>query len=313
MPQYLSFWAQKNLLIITDTGRVAKGKCLSFSPLLINLTPPPAEGHNAFMDSSAEKAPLSPEETLSVGIYGLGRFGSFWASSLARHPRLTVKGCSRRPKEPPPGVELVSRQELLQQDVLILCVSISAMKEVLRTLGPELSPRTVVMDTCSVKVYPSRLMEQYLPRENPLIATHPMFGPDSARQGLKDLPLVFSPLRGPLEIHRRWENIFRELQLQVIPMTPDQHDREAAFTQGITHFIGRTLADLHLEPSEIGTAGYRQLFTIMQHTCNDPWQLFLDLQQYNPYTPDMRHRLHRSLQKILGSLGDSIDSDSLGT
>ncbi len=65
-------------------------------------------------------------------------------------------------------------------------------------------------------------------------------------------------------------------------MTPDEHDREAAFTQGVAHYIGRVLSDLGIQRSPIGTVGYNKLLEIVEQTCNDPWQLFLDLQRYNP-------------------------------
>lgn len=85
-------------------------------------------------------------------------------------------------------------------------------------------------------------------------------------------------------------------------MSAEEHDREAAFTQGITHFIGRVLKDMNLKPSPIATMGYRKLLEIVEQTCNDPWQLFLDLQQYNPYTKEMRNQLQTSFQRILSSL-----------
>ncbi len=85
-------------------------------------------------------------------------------------------------------------------------------------------------------------------------------------------------------------------------MTPRQHDREAAFTQGITHFVGRVLDDLNLEESSMATLGYRKLLEIREQTCNDPWQLFLDLQRLNPYTEEMRQSLGRSLMRILEQL-----------
>ena len=37
--------------------------------------------------------------------------------------------------------------------------------------------------------------------------------------------------------------------LVIQEMTTHEHDREAAYTQGITHFIGRTLNELNLHPS----------------------------------------------------------------
>jgi prephenate dehydrogenase len=129
-----------------------------------------------------------------------------------------------------------------------------------------------------------------------------MFGPDSARDGFDGLPIVLCPVRIKEERLSRWKSFFRELGLKVMIMTPQQHDREAAFTQGITHFVGRVLADLDLETSNMATLGYRKLLEIREQTCNDPWQLFLDLQRYNPYTEEMRQKLNRSLMRILEQL-----------
>ena len=42
--------------------------------------------------------------------------------------------------------------------------------------------------------------------------------------------------------------------------------------------------------------GYNKLLEIVEQTCNDPWQLFLDLQRYNPHTREMRARLEKSLR-----------------
>jgi prephenate dehydrogenase len=82
--------------------------------------------------------------------------------------------------------------------------------------------------------------------------------------------------------------------LKVLKITPEEHDKIGAYTQGVTHFIGRVLSRLNLEPHSMGTKGYHALLEIMQQTCNDPFQLFLDLQNYNPYTSVMRDELHRA-------------------
>lgn len=229
-----------------------------------------------------------------VGIYGLGRFGAYWASQLAR--KFEVTAWSRNLDRPcPPEVRRVDEDEILSVDVLILCVAISAMEEVLERIAPRLKGGTLVMDTCSVKVHPAQAMMRILPEDVDILATHPMFGPDSGKNGLKGLPLVFSPLRMRGDSASRWRDNFRSLGLQVIDMTPDEHDREAAYTQGITHFIGRVLGCLNLSPSEIATAGYRGLLDIVTQTCNDPWKLFLDLQSYNHYTVQMRDELHGAI------------------
>lgn len=241
-----------------------------------------------------------------IGVYGLGRFGTYWAEHMAR--RFDVAAFSRDLGRPhPPSVRRVDRDELLRSDVLVLCVAISAMEQVLAEIAPLLAPGTLVMDTCSVKVHPARAMLRLLPEHVKILATHPMFGPDSGRDGLRGLPLVFSPLRMDNELIDFWRGEFQSMGLDVVEMTPEEHDREAAYTQGITHFVGRVLGRLNLKPSPVATAGYRDLLDIVSQTCNDPWQLFVDLQRYNPYTAPMRGDLHRTIIGMLEKF-DSIEA-----
>jgi len=238
---------------------------------------------------------------MRIGVYGLGRFGYMWAGLLAR--RFDVRAHSRdSTREVPDGVRRVSAHELAEVDVLFLCVAISAMDEVCRWLGGSVGRGTLVMDTCSVKVYPSRVMDEHLPPGVDILATHPMFGPDSASNGVEGLPLVLCPVRvGDARI-AEWTGVFTDMGLCVHCMSPEEHDREAAFTQGITHFVGRILADMELRESRIATVGYESLLQIIEQTCNDSWQLFLDLQHHNPYTSQMREQLRRSIDKMLRKL-----------
>jgi prephenate dehydrogenase len=129
-----------------------------------------------------------------------------------------------------------------------------------------------------------------------------MFGPDSARGGVKGLPMILCPSRVAARELEKWRELFDGMGLAVSVMTPDEHDREAAFTQGVAHYIGRVLKDFGVGASPIATVGYRKLLEIVEQTCNDPWQLFLDLQRYNPHTREMRGRLERSLKSVMGAI-----------
>ena len=248
---------------------------------------------------------------MRIGVYGLGRFGSFWARVLARHAE--VLAWSRDPSHPaPPGVTLAGEAEVLAEPAVFFCVAISAFEEVLVRTAPRIPPGTLVMDTCSVKSHPAALMERLLPPSVSALATHPMFGPDSAAESLQGLPLVLCPVRiEPGELDR-WRRFFSSLGLSVVVMTPDEHDRQAAFTQGVTHYLGRVLKDLGVAPSAVATVGYRRLLEIVDQTCNDPWQLFLDLQRFNPHTREMRERLGRSLEAVMAAIDGESRTDGGG-
>ncbi len=239
---------------------------------------------------------------MEIGIYGTGRFGSFWAEQLARHGAsrgAVVRTYNRSERPVPAGCRQGSLEDLGGCDCVMLCVAISAVDDAIEALVPHLRPGTVVMDTCSVKVHPVQAMLARVPPSNSVIGTHPMFGPDSAVHGIAGLPFVYAPARAPQSVVGRWRGFFESLGLRVIDMTPDAHDREAAMTQGVTHFLGRVLADMELEASDIATVGYRKLLEVVEQTCNDPYQLYVDLQRHNPYTSRMRARLQESLTRMM--------------
>lgn len=241
---------------------------------------------------------------MKIGVYGLGRFGRFWAEILSHD--FTVYGYNRSQLETPvKNVISVVEEDLFTCDTVFLCVAISSLEKVLTEIVPFMRPGITIIDTCSVKVYPTVKMREILPDFVNILGTHPMFGPDSGKGGIQGLPIVFSPVRGDAHVFNGWKEYFFKKQLNVIELTPQEHDREAAFTQGITHFIGRVLKELNLKESRIGTRGYRALLNIVEQTCNDPIQLFADLQHYNAYTHEMRNDLNRSIEKTMKMLEDA--------
>lgn len=243
-------------------------------------------------------------QPMEIAVFGLGRFGAFWAELL--RPLGTVYGYNRSSRPLPPEVRPIALEDIGRVDAIFLCAAISAMTEVCAQIAPFIGPSTTVLDTCSVKVFPADAMARLLPEGVPIVPLHPMFGPDSAGDHEHGRPLVLCPdPRGSAAgaaAADAWAALFADLGLTVHRMTPDQHDLEAARTQGITHFIGRLLGDLGLQPSPIGTLGYRKIFEVMEQTCNDPWQLFLDLQKYNPHTRPVREDLDKSFRKLIDTL-----------
>ena len=243
---------------------------------------------------------------MKIGVYGLGRFGSFWASELSK-AGCEVIAYSRSQHEMPNGVTLVSEEEVLSAPYIFFAVTISAFEEVLKRVGSKVGKDSVVLDTCSVKTYPAKWMKTYLPEETYKIATHPMFGPDSGRNGLKGLPIVMCPISAIDERYNRIKELFLSMQLDILEMSEREHDEEAAYSQGVTHFVGRTLSQMGMSPTPIATQGYRSLMTIVEQTCNDPLQLFYDLQRYNPYAKEMRLSLQVAIEKVLNRLAKEED------
>lgn len=238
----------------------------------------------------------------TVSVYGYGRFGKLWADILAEDYR--VKVYSRRGLEAgdvPSGIEVCDEQDLFDCDALFFCVAISSFGEVLGRVRKYCQKDTVFFDTCSVKVYPAQWMREQLPEGSQIIATHPMFGPDSYNLQ-RDLVMVMCNISTSDPVFNEWALYFASKKLRIEIMTPETHDEQAAYSQGITHYMGRLFDDLQLQPTSMDTLGYRSLLEVTEQTCNDSWQLFLDLQKYNPYASQMRDDLKKSIEKIDSAL-----------
>lgn len=246
-------------------------------------------------------------ERHTVGIIGYGRFGQFFAELLKEtHSILVTDKTDIANKAQVNGHEVVSLEEICQRaNALFICVPINQIEAIVKALKPHLKPGTIVFDTCSVKVHPAEMMQNNLGMLEgiDLVATHPMFGPDSvAANGLEGLPIAIWPLLSQSQKYVRWRTYFEERGIRIVEITPDEHDRLAADTQGLTHYIGRILGEMHLQRTRIDTTGYDIMRSLTEQTNNDSWELFRDLQNYNPYTKDMRLKLETALDTVYGAL-----------
>ncbi|MEM9423603.1 MAG: prephenate dehydrogenase/arogenate dehydrogenase family protein, partial [Spirochaetota bacterium] len=198
-------------------------------------------------------------------------------------------------------------------DVLFFCVPISVLEQTLAALQESFARRQQhndrplwLMDTCSVKERPlawmNRAVQNLKPEQFRILGLHPMFGPDSAGDSPEGLRLVLCPQDLAEAEWQSWQEHFSHLGLHTVVMSAAEHDREAAKTQGLTHLLGRLLEALNIRQSPIATAGYQALCQLREQTCHDTWQLFLDLQKQNNYTPLMRGELQKALETVYNAL-----------
>jgi prephenate dehydratase/chorismate mutase/prephenate dehydratase len=130
-----------------------------------------------------------------------------------------------------------------------------------------------------------------------------MFGPDSVgANGLAGQTIILDRYCTDEPTFAFWKQYFAGKKLSVVEMTANEHDRLAAQSQGVTHFVGRVLGEFGFKPTEIDSLGAKKLYEIKSQVCNDTWQLFVDLQTYNPHTRAMRVRLSEAQSKVFNQL-----------
>jgi prephenate dehydrogenase len=240
----------------------------------------------------------------AIGIVGFGRFGELTARYLSREFSVVV--ATRSPKDAAIracGARPVSFETACGQETVILCTPISAMRATLRQAAPLLKADALVVDVCSVKVYPVQWMRELLPAHVAILPTHPMFGPDSAADSLKGRKIVLCPERIDADRYAKIESWLIRQGLVVIRASAREHDEKIAVSLSLTHFIGRTLSAFGAGDLDIDTEGYKRLMHILGVVSHDTWQLFEDMHTYNPYAREKREAFIDAMMHIHERLG----------
>ena len=61
------------------------------------------------------------------------------------------------------------------------------LEPVLKEVAPFIKPGALVVDVASVKVKPTGWMEQHVPAHADIVGLHPLFGPQSGKNGIAGL------------------------------------------------------------------------------------------------------------------------------
>ena len=228
-----------------------------------------------------------------VSIIGFGRFGAMLHSLLSKGFEVDVFDKNSIDNS---DVNEVSLEDALQNETIFIAVPIRDFENLVKDITKKISSGKTVIDVCSVKVFPKKVMLDNLSNETDIIATHPLFGPDS----LKDSGSVMTmeSVRNTFGRYDFWKNYFESQNILIEEITAEEHDMMAARSQGLTHFVGRVIDDFGTNQTRIDTEGYKALHKLVNQTCNDTWELFEDIQNFNPFTEKMISELNESFEKI---------------
>ena len=230
----------------------------------------------------------------SIGIIGFGRFGKILSNILQRG--FDIKIYDKNPNLKLTNIKFVSLDEIVQEKNIFIAVPIRNFKDIIKNIAPKLN-NTTIIDVCSVKMEPVKIMKSFLPKNVGIIATHPLFGPDSFNIN-NNLKMMMNNTRDSYNQFKFWKNYFISQDINIIEMDPSEHDILASKTQGVTHFLGRVLKEFGISKTKIDTQGFSELLDLVNQTCNDSWELFSDLQLYNPYTNSVIKKLKKSTNEV---------------
>ncbi len=246
-------------------------------------------------------AAMAHTDTRKLGLIGLGSFGRL----VAKHLRDTfdivaADELDRSAAAAQLDIDWGTVQEAAACPYVIVAVPVQELSAALNAMRDHVRPGALIIDVGSVKLVPVEQMLRILPEDVEILGTHPMFGPQSAGDGLDGHRIVLCPAR--TERLDKARAFLEELGLEVIVCDAETHDRDIAQTQALAQFVGRALAQLEKSESLIRTPGYNLFREVAETVGEDTWELFTAIQNLNPHAAGTRAQLMRHLQDIQSRL-----------
>jgi len=170
-----------------------------------------AELANLLTAIRQEKLATLRSRPLTIGVVGFGRFGQFIARSFAKHSGRVVVTSRSDYTDIANGmgvkyIPLSDPKAFLDQnlDVIVMATSILSFDDTIATFSRHLKekvekddnlPGPLIVDVLSVKEHPREVLLEMLPTQCDILCTHPMFGPDSGKNGWHGLTFVYERTR----------------------------------------------------------------------------------------------------------------------
>lgn len=223
-----------------------------------------------------------------LGLIGYGAFGKLTAQHLS--PHFDVRAYDPAMDADDDHAAKVDLAEAAGCPVVILAVPVGILEQTLVEIAPMLSAGALVIDVGSVKVKPAEAMLRLLPDHVRIVGTHPLFGPQSAKDGLAGLRIAVCEVRGAKDARRTAAWCRKMLALKVFNVTPEDHDREAATVQGLTHLIARVLLKMEPLPTRMTTASFERLMQGVDMVRHDSPAVYQAIERDNPFAAGVRER-----------------------
>jgi prephenate dehydrogenase len=228
---------------------------------------------------------------MKTAILGAGKMGVWFAKFCKENGDKVILAGRNKEKLTKLGKELGVQtanftEAVKAADRIMICVSISAFEAVVKEIAPSIREGQVVMDICSIKDFPVKVMHDHL-KKGLVLGTHPVFGPGS--KGVKHKAFVLTPTNEAedkyAESFKRW---LEKEEAHVFIMSPKKHDELMSVVLGLPHFLGLVACETLLEQKnfsetkQVAGTTYRMLFTLAEATALETPDLYANLQMNLP-------------------------------
>lgn len=181
------------------------------------------------------------------------------------------------------GVETINNIDAVKNaDRILICVPIENFEETVKEVRTYIQPSQTIMDICSIKEFPVKMMHKYI-KSGIILGTHPVFGPGS--KSLKNKKIILTPITKKEREFAESVKLWLEKKLaKVFIMSPRKHDDLMSIVLGFPHFLGLVICDTLLsqdnilETRRIAGPSYKMLLTLAEAVALEKTEFYANLQ-----------------------------------
>ena len=241
----------------------------------------------------------------TLGIIGVGAFGEFMLKHIAPYFKVKLFDAHRNLDEILKlyRADSVILTDIATCDIIILAVPVRQMEDTLKTIAPHLRAGQLVIDVASVKQIPSELMKKYLPTGVDSVGLHPLFGPQSGKLGIHGFNIALCNVAGARAACVT-EFLQNHLGLNVYNTTPEDHDKQMAYVQILTHLVAKAFVKINPPNLVLTTKTYNLLCDMVELIRYDSDELFKAIQTDNPYAAETKTQFFTAMRELEDFLRD---------
>lgn len=239
----------------------------------------------------------------SLSIIGVGAFGEFMLKHVTPYFETKVHDAMRDLSDivTAYNVEACSLEEAAQSDIVVLAIPVRSIEGVLMQIKDKFKIGQLIIDVASVKVMPSAILSKHVPQGVDAVSLHPLFGPQSGKNGIHGLNIAVINVQGDRN-QCIADFLSAKLGLNVIHCTAEEHDRQMAYVQGLTHMIAKVFQRMQVPPITQATTTFSLLQQMVDIVKNDSDALFRAIQTDNPFVEETKMKFFDCVRTLESDL-----------
>ncbi len=246
---------------------------------------------------------LNMEKRLQISVIGQGRFGKFWAEQISKAADVFVYDINFACAESSASfASPVNLDEALTKNYIVLTIPIREIKNFIAANADKISAGSILVDSASVKSVVIEWYEKFLPKNINYVFSHPLFGPDSGSKGLAGLSITLFPGKVNYGKYKVFVNLMERLGLNILTLSPEEHDYQMAYNLNLIHLLGRALDKMNIASIPLKMNALTYLNRMSHYVVNDSQILFEDFFAFNPFAGKIISDLQSELKNVIKNL-----------